>query len=71
MKVYFFSKINIYNIYVLTCTFIFGSYILEFIYQTIIVMSFVYLFISYVIFTLRNVKYQINTKYSNNIVTLN
>jgi len=33
-------------------------------------MLFVQLFINYVIFTLRNIKYQFNTKYSNNIITL-
>jgi len=36
----------------------------------IIFMLFVYLFINYVSFTLRNVKYQFNTKYPNNIITL-
>jgi len=32
-------------------------------------MLFVHLLINYVIFTLRNVKYQYNTKYPNNIVS--
>jgi len=36
----------------------------------IIFMLFVHLFVNYVSFTLRNVKSQFNTKYSNNIITL-
>jgi len=36
----------------------------------IIFKLFVHLFINYVIFTLRKVKYQFNTKYSNNKITL-
>jgi len=35
-----------------------------------IFMLFVYLLINYVIFTLKNIKYQFNTKYSNDITTL-
>jgi len=33
-------------------------------------MLFVHLLINYVILTLRNVKYQFNAKYSNDIITL-
>jgi len=36
----------------------------------IIFMLFVYLLINYVSFTLRNVKYQFNTKYPNNYIML-
>jgi len=36
----------------------------------IIFMLFIHLLINYVILTLRNVKYQFNTKYLNNIITL-
>jgi len=37
----------------------------------IIFMLFVHLLINYVIFTLtRNIKYQFNTKYLNNVITL-
>jgi len=34
------------------------------------IMLFVQLLINYVIFTLRNVKYQFNTKYPNNIIIM-
>jgi len=30
----------------------------------------IFMLLNYVIFTLRNVKYQFNTKYPNNIITL-
>jgi len=44
---------------------IFDSFILEFMFlKYIIFLLFVHLFINGVIFTLRNVKYQFNTKYS-------
>jgi len=36
----------------------------------IIFMLFIYSFINYIILTLRNIKYQFHTKYSNNIITL-
>jgi len=50
---------------------IFDSFILEFMFlQYIIFMLFIHLLINYIIFTLRNVKYQFNTIYSNNIITL-
>jgi len=53
-------------------TFILDSFILEFMFSNyIIVMLFVQLLINYVIFTLKNVKYQFITKYSDNNHMLN
>jgi len=66
VETYFFSKINIYNMLNY-----FDSFILEFMFlKYIIFMLFVHLLMNYVICTLRNVKYQFNTKYPNNIITL-
>jgi len=48
---------------------IFDSFVLEFMFLNY-VMLFVKLLINYVTFALRNVKYQFNTKYINNIITL-
>jgi len=46
------------------------SFILEFIFLKYIIFVICSLIRNYVIFTLRDVKYQFNTKYPNDIITL-
>jgi len=66
VETYFFSKIN--NYIKLTCTFIFNSLILEFMFSNyIIFMLFIHVLINCYFYTN---KYQFNTKYPNNIIIL-
>jgi len=63
METYFFGKINNYK---LTLAFIGDLFIYFRIYIFILHYFYLFTYINYIIFTLRNVKYQFNTKYSNN-----